>query len=96
MINFDNMEVEIQCPKCRFYNPISLKQARLRDVVICRGCKVNIRLDDQMNETRKAVRSMRSARKLGISVKGEQKNYHSNQCIQDFMGARREALEMVN
>jgi hypothetical protein len=61
MINFDKMQVEIQCPKCRFYNPISLKQARLRDVVICRGCKVNIRLDDQMNETRKAIRSMRRA-----------------------------------
>ena len=58
MINFDKLEVEIQCPRCSFYNPIFLKQARLRDVVICRGCKANIRLDDQMNETRKAARSM--------------------------------------
>lgn len=61
MINFDKFEVDIQCPRCDFYNPIYLKQARLRDVVICRGCKINIRLDDQMNETRKAVRSLRHA-----------------------------------
>lgn len=61
MINFDKTEVDVTCPRCDFYNPIYLKQARLRDVIICRGCKVNIRLDDQMNETRKAVRSLRRA-----------------------------------
>lgn len=61
VVNFDKFEVDVPCPKCGFYNPIYLKQARLRDVVICRGCKINIRLDDQMNETRKAVRSLRRA-----------------------------------
>lgn len=61
MLNFDKHEIEVQCPECSFYNPIWLKQARLRDVIICRGCKSNIRLDDQMNETRKAIRSIRRA-----------------------------------
>lgn len=53
--------IEIECPKCRFHNPIYFKQARLRDVIICRGCKVNIQLDDQMNECRKAIRSVKQS-----------------------------------
>jgi len=61
MINIDKHEVDFRCPNCNFYNSIQIKQARLRDVVICRGCKSNIRLDDQMNETRKAVRSIKRA-----------------------------------
>ena len=61
MINIDQHEIDFQCPNCNFYNTIQIKQARLRDVIICRGCKSNIRLDDQMNETRKAVRSIRRA-----------------------------------
>ena len=61
MIDFDKHEIDIQCPECSFCNPIWLKQARLRDVIICRGCKANIHLDDQMNETRKAIKSIRRA-----------------------------------
>lgn len=52
--DIDSMEVEIQCPLCSFYNPIWIKQARLRDTIICRGCKANIMLDDNMNTVRKA------------------------------------------
>lgn len=71
MIDFNKHEIEIQCPECSFYNPIWLKQARLRDTVICRGCKANIRLDDQMNETRKAIRSIRRAMsEFGETLKG--------------------------
>lgn len=61
MIDLDKHELDIQCPKCSFYNPVWLKQARLRDTVICRGCKSNIHLDDQMNETRKVVKSVNRA-----------------------------------
>lgn len=61
MIDFDKHGIDIRCPECSFYNPIWLKQARLRDTIICRGCKANIRLDDQMNETRKAIKSIRRA-----------------------------------
>lgn len=71
MINLDIHEIEFQCPSCDFYNKIQLKQIRLRDVVICRGCKSNIRLDDQMNETKKAIRSIRRAmNELEETLKG--------------------------
>lgn len=56
MINLDKHTIEIQCPKCRFYNKIFLRQVRIRDVMICRGCKINIQLEDFMNEYRKAKR----------------------------------------
>lgn len=71
MINLDRHEIDFQCPNCEFFNRIQLRQARLRDVVVCRGCKSNIRLDDQMNETRKALRSIRRAmNSLEESLKG--------------------------
>jgi hypothetical protein len=60
-LDLDRAEFEIECPRCQFYNPVLLKQARLRDVVICRGCKSNIQLDDGMNSVRKARRSLRRA-----------------------------------
>ena len=60
-INLDKIEVKVNCPRCQFSNPIWLKQARLRDVIICRGCKANIQLDDSMNTVRKGVRSFHRA-----------------------------------
>lgn len=60
-MNLDKLETDVDCPHCNFANPIWLKQARLRDVVICRGCKANIQLDDSMNSVRKAYRSTRQA-----------------------------------
>lgn len=68
-INFDKFEVEADCPRCGFANPIWLRQARLRDVVICRGCKANVQLDDSMNTVRKAYQSIRrSMRELQETV----------------------------
>jgi hypothetical protein len=64
-MDIDKFEVEIDCPGCGFSNPIWLGQARLRDVVICRGCKANIQLEDSMNTVCKARRSIqRSMREL--------------------------------
>src|SRR5271157_3928559 len=60
-INLDKFEVEVHCPRCKFANPIWLKQARLRDVIICRGCKANIQLDDSMNTVRKGIRDVHRA-----------------------------------
>jgi hypothetical protein len=57
----DFAEVDFPCPKCGFFNPIWIRQARLRDVIICRGCKCNIQLDDQMNSVRVAERNVRRA-----------------------------------
>lgn len=59
--SLDNVSIEITCPQCGFFNDVFLGQVRLRDVVICRGCKVSIQLDDYMNEYRKAEREFRQA-----------------------------------
>lgn len=65
MIDLDKYEIDFRCPKCGFYNEVYIKQVRVRDVIICRGCKTNIRLDDQMNQVKKAVREInRSMSKL--------------------------------
>jgi len=61
MIDIDKFQLEFQCPKCNFWNTFLFKQARLRDTIICQGCKANIRLDDQMNECRKVRRSLKRA-----------------------------------
>jgi hypothetical protein len=61
MFDLDNYSFDVECPRCYFYNPLSLKQVRLRDAVICRGCKTTIKLEDHMNETRKAIRSIHNA-----------------------------------
>ena len=54
----DRFTVSTACPRCHFENPFTFKQARLQDVIICRGCKSNIQLHDQMNECKKAARSI--------------------------------------
>lgn len=59
----DNATIDAECPKCGFYNAFTIKQVRLRDVIICRGCKVNIHLEDHRNECRASVRRMKQAYK---------------------------------
>ena len=49
-------ELDIECPKCRFMNSITVHQIVQRDAVICRGCHITLRLDDHMNEARKLER----------------------------------------
>lgn len=61
MIDLDRFEFEIECPNCDFSTKILYRDARLRDVLICRGCKANIQLDDHMNECRKARRQVAEA-----------------------------------
>jgi hypothetical protein len=61
VIDLDRFEFEVECPKCSFASKIFYRDARLRDVLICRGCKANIQLDDQMTECRKARRQFHTA-----------------------------------
>lgn len=61
MIDLDAYSIDFDCPQCKFYNSATLKQVRLRDVLICRGCKSLINLEDHMNEMRKAIRSITRA-----------------------------------
>lgn len=60
-MNIDKIKLDIICPKCNFYNRIFLKQILIKDVIICRGCKINLQLIDYMNEygkTRKYFRNI--------------------------------------
>jgi hypothetical protein len=59
MIDLDQCEIEVSCPTCGFYEPVTLKQIRLGDVVVCRGCKSNMRLIDHMHEVAKARKAIR-------------------------------------
>lgn len=61
MLNLDRHQIEFPCPRCGFYNPAFLRQVKRRGMIICRGCKGNIRLDDYMNQYRKAEREMNAA-----------------------------------
>lgn len=61
MFDVDRKSIEFLCPRCYFYNSAFLRQVRSRNVIICRGCKSNLRLDDHMNEYRKAKRQLRRA-----------------------------------
>lgn len=61
MIDIDRFKFEVECPRCNFAATILYRDARLRDVLICRGCKANIQLDDHMNQCRKARKQFSSA-----------------------------------
>lgn len=73
----DKAPIDAPCPRCGFANSVLIKQVRLRDVVICRGCKANIRLEDHMNQVRIAERKIRrsleqlteSFKNLNITIK---------------------------
>lgn len=48
MFDLDCAIIPIECPICNFHNYVTVRQVRLHDVVICRGCKSNIQLVDYM------------------------------------------------
>lgn len=52
-MHFDGIPLTATCPLCEFQNTFTVKQVRLRDIIICRGCKANIQLADHMNECKK-------------------------------------------
>lgn len=58
MFNLDKAIIDFECPNCGFYNWFNFKEARLQDVIICRGCKSNIHLVDKMYEFKIAKREI--------------------------------------
>jgi hypothetical protein len=64
MFNLDRQRIDIECPRCRFRSRVFLRQIRLCDVIVCGGCKGNIRLVDHMSTFRKADR------RIGAAVDG--------------------------
>ncbi len=71
MMILDKMAVDIACPRCHFLNRVTIKQARIGDVTICRGCKANIHLQDHLNTVRQGVRSVeRTMREFQEQLQG--------------------------
>lgn len=61
MINLGKHKIGFQCPSCGFSNKATIKQVRINDLLICRGCKRNIRMVDHFDTTKKALRSFNRA-----------------------------------
>lgn len=61
MLDFDNMAVEIACPRCGYYEQTTLGEMRLDGVIICGGCKVNIRFRDYRGELSTALETFDKA-----------------------------------
>lgn len=58
MINLDEAQININCPKCGFINSVTLGDVRAQKVIVCRGCKVNIRLVDKNASVDKAKKDI--------------------------------------
>jgi len=70
MLDLDSLSLDTVCPRCRFWNDFTVRQVRLRDVIICRGCHSNIQLEDELNTVRKARTAVnRAMRELEDSLK---------------------------
>jgi hypothetical protein len=46
--NLDKHWIRIPCPVCDLETPATLGAVRLGDVIVCRGCHANIRLQDHL------------------------------------------------
>ena len=57
----DDETIVVECPQCRFETDVTLREIRLRDAIICRGCKAILQLDDYMCQIRKAQLSIERA-----------------------------------
>jgi hypothetical protein len=44
MFSFDKTVMEVACPRCKFPNAVTVREARFGLTLPCRGCKANIRL----------------------------------------------------
>lgn len=53
-INLDRERIYIHCPRCNFWARPFLRQIRHREIIVCGGCKANIRLDDHLGSVRNA------------------------------------------
>ena len=58
-MDLDPIKVKLECLECQFFNVASLRQIRLNDVVICRGCKSNLQLVDYLGTVAKVRRDFR-------------------------------------
>jgi hypothetical protein len=64
--DLDRHWIEVDCPRCRLATPVTLRDVRSCGVVICRGCKADIRLSDHLGEYHRIRR--RLERTLGAAL----------------------------
>ena len=60
-MNIRDQAFDFQCEACSFYNVATLWQAATNDVVICRGCKINLRLVDSTGSAKASCFRIESA-----------------------------------
>ena len=58
--DFDRQEIEIDCPVCKLGNWAKLGEIRRRDYLICRGCHVNILLEDHLGGVQRFIDKMKN------------------------------------
>jgi hypothetical protein len=56
--DLDRRWIDVDCPTCRLATPATLRDVRLGAVVICRGCKLNIRLVDHLGQYQRMRRRL--------------------------------------
>ena len=47
MIDFNNIWIDIQCPKCNYLDEIQLTDIKSEVTIFCHNCKIKIRLIDE-------------------------------------------------
>ncbi|TNF24097.1 MAG: hypothetical protein EP329_25925 [Deltaproteobacteria bacterium] len=47
-LGLDRVEQEATCPRCRLRTPFFLRDVRLGRVLVCKGCKANLQLNDYL------------------------------------------------
>lgn len=57
--DLDRRSINVDCPQCRLATQATLRDVRIGGVIICRGCKANIRLVDHLGEYQRVRRRMR-------------------------------------
>lgn len=63
MFNLDYWEIDTPCPKCGFYIFFFFKQACNNEIIICGGCKSNVKLIDYLDECKTGNKQIRRALK---------------------------------
>lgn len=53
MPDWDSIELEIPCPRCKCHTWVNLGDIRLGGYRVCRGCHANIKLIDHLGQVGK-------------------------------------------
>jgi hypothetical protein len=56
--DLDDHWIDVGCPYCPLTTEASMRDVRMGNVIICRGCKANIRLIDHLGDYHRARRRL--------------------------------------